>query len=58
MKYYNFETIFTSTAENLKEFLTDNGYKFELSGAFNNYRFEILLTPEEVTTVNSFLSTI
>lgn len=54
-KYYNFETMFISLRDLLREFLHNSGIYYELSKAGIYYHFEILASPEECEKVNSFL---
>ena len=54
-KWYNYETCFTNEAEKMREFLINEGIKFELSGCFNGYHFEILCNCDEFNRVNNWL---
>ena len=54
-KYYNFETMFKSLRDLLREFLHDNNIYYELSGVGAYYHFEILASVEECEKINSFL---
>ena len=54
-KYYNFETRFISLRDALRAFLHENGIRYELSGAYSYYHFEILADPVELDKVNAFL---
>ena len=55
MKYYNFETMFTSLKDLLFKYLHDNNIKFELSGAAAGWHFEILTDESGATQINDFL---
>ena len=55
MKYYNFETMFLSLAEKLKEFLENEIISFEISGAGAGYHFEILADEYDAAAINKFL---
>ena len=57
-KYYSFETAFISLRDELRRFLKEHGFYYELSGAFGFYHFEILLAPAEVQKVNDFLDSV
>ena len=54
-KWYNFETSFVALANDLSAFLKRSGVYYERSGAFGNYRFEILADADDVAAVNAFL---
>jgi len=54
-KYYNFETMFISLRDLLRQFLHDNNIYYELSSAAAHYHFEILASPEECKKINLFL---
>jgi hypothetical protein len=54
-KWYNYETCFTSEAEKMRDFLITEGIKFELSGCYNAYHFEILCSRDEFNRVNDWL---
>lgn len=56
-KYYNFETRFISLRDALREYLHTNNIKYELSGAYSFYHFEILADREQLERVNAFLDT-
>ena len=58
MKYYNFETMFLSLAEKLKEFLENELIHFEISGAGAYYHFEILTDPAGAEKVNNFIDSV
>ena len=54
-KYYNFETMFLSLRDLLREYLHNNNIYYELSAAGAGYHFEILASPEECEKINAFL---
>lgn len=56
-KYYNFDTRFISLRDALRAFLKDNNIRYELSGNYSYYHFEILANPVELEKVNNFLDT-
>jgi hypothetical protein len=55
MKYYNFDTMFTSLKSALFKFLHDNNIYFELSGAAGGWHFEILTDAAGAEKINNFL---
>jgi hypothetical protein len=55
MKYYNFDTMFRSLRNLLKEFLTDNNIYFEISGGAALWHFEILTDSTGAAAINKFL---
>lgn len=55
MKWYNFETMFTSLAAALKRFLRENAIQFETSGAGQYIHFEIYASPEQANKINNKL---
>lgn len=54
-KWYHFETRFISLRDDLRNFLKESGIKYELSGAFSYYHFEILCDSAELEKVNKWL---
>lgn len=54
-KYYNFETMFISLRDLLREYLHKNNIYYELSANGEYYHFEILASNEECEKVNAFL---
>ena len=54
-KWYNFETRFISLRDDLRDFLKESGIKYELSGAFSHYHFEIFCNSAELEKVNNWL---
>jgi hypothetical protein len=54
-KYYNFDTRFISLRDALREYLHNNNIKYELSGAYSYYHFEILADAAELEKINAFL---
>lgn len=57
MKWYNFETRFLSLRDALRAFLKDNNIKYELSGAYSYYHFEIYTDCNGAEKINGFLDT-
>ena len=55
MKYYNFDTMFRSLKDLLKEFLIDNNIYFEISGGAALWHFEILTDQAGAQKINKFL---
>ena len=55
MKYYNFDTMFRSLRDLLKDFLIDNNIYFEISGGAALWHFEILTDPAGAKEINKFL---
>lgn len=54
-KYYNFETMFRSLKDELREYLHEIGVYYELSGCYSGWHFEILANQEEVEKINKWL---
>ena len=57
-KYYSVEIKDQSKIDALKVRLKEMSIYYEASECYNMVHFEILLTPEEVITLNNFLDTI
>lgn len=55
MKYYNFDTMFRSLRNLLKDFLIDNNIYFEISGGAALWHFEILTDANGADAINNFL---
>ena len=55
MKYYNFDTMFRSLKDLLKDFLIDNNIYFEISGGAALWHFEILTDAAGAASINNFL---
>ena len=55
MKYYNFETMFRSLKDILCEYLKNNDFYYELSGAAAGWHFEILTDETGAERINTFL---
>ena len=55
MKWYNFETLFISLRDGLREFLKNNNIRYELSGCGSGYHFEILTDRAGANKINSWL---
>ena len=55
--WFNFETLFRSLKDELKDFLIDNEIYFEISatGAFCGWHFEIKATEKQAAIINEFL---
>ena len=54
-KFYNFETMFFSLANELKAFLNIEGIYAEVSSVGNGYHFEIMANTDEVEMINDWL---
>lgn len=54
-RFYWFETAFLSLRDELRDFLKENGFYYELSGGSGLWHFEIELSPEQLAVVNAFL---
>lgn len=54
-KYYNFETMFITLRDLLREYLHANNIYYELSKAYEYYHFEILASIDECEKINAFL---
>lgn len=55
MKYYNFQTMFRSLKDILCEYLKNNGFYYELSGAAGGWHFEILTDSDGAEKIKCFL---
>ena len=61
MKWYGFDTMFTSLKDGLRAFLKDNGIEYELSDGRGQYdlamvwHFEIYATVEQVNMINAWI---
>lgn len=55
MKWYNFETMFISLRDGLREFLKNNNIRYELSGCGSGYHFEILTDRAGADKINNWL---
>jgi hypothetical protein len=55
MKYYNFDTMFTSIKNALSVYLKENNITYELSGAAAGWHFEILTNEAGANNINEFL---
>lgn len=55
MQYYNFETMFISLRDQLRQYLKENNIYYELSGAGSYYHFEILTDAAGAAAVNNFI---
>lgn len=56
-KFYFLHTIFRRVKDNVKTYLDDKKIYYELSGDPSNWNFNVLLSPEELVEVNSFIAT-
>ena len=54
-KYYNFDTRFISLRDALREYLHNHNIKYELSGNYSYYHFEISADAVELEKINAFL---
>ena len=54
-KYYNFETMFLTLRNALREYLKSNNTYYELSQNGYYYHFEILADAAELEKINAFL---
>ena len=54
-KYYSFDTRFISLRDALREYLHNNNIKYELSGNYSYYHFEILVDAAGLEKINNFL---
>ena len=57
-QYYNFETLFITLRDELREFLHDIGVYYELSACYPGYHFEIYATPSEAARINDFIDSV
>lgn len=55
MKWYNFETSFVSLKNELAKMLKSAGIRYECSGAYDSYHFEILCSDANVKLINNWL---
>lgn len=58
MKYYNFDTMFISLKQELKQFLNDNKIYFEISKNGQYYHFEIFTDSDGAKKINDFIDLI
>lgn len=58
MTFYNYETLFISVRDALRNYLHANHIHYELSSCESGYHFEIQLLPAQVPAVNSFLDSL
>lgn len=54
-RYYGFNTMFRSLKDELRAFLKGAGIRYELSGMYAGWHFEILANEEEVVRINNWL---
>ena len=57
-KFYNYETLFKSLKDSLREYLQKNHIYYELSECFNGWHFEVKLTESQLEKANAFLDSI
>lgn len=55
MKWYNFETLFITLQDGLRQFLRDDKIRYELSSCGPGYHFEILTDRAGADKINSWL---
>ena len=55
MKWYNFETLWSTLKEGLRALLIENNIQFEISGCGRGWHFEILCGEKEVNLINDWL---
>lgn len=55
MKYYNFETMFRSLKDILCQYLKENNFYYELSGAAAGWHFEILTDKTGADQINKYI---
>lgn len=58
MKWYNFETAFSSLKDELRAFLKKHKIRYELSGAAACWHFEIFTDANGVGIINNFLDSL
>lgn len=58
MKWYSFETMFTSLKDGLRAFLKMHDIRYELSGMFKGYHFEIYASADDVRAINNYLDSV
>jgi hypothetical protein len=57
-KYYNFETLFRSLKDELTVYLKKHGYKFEISGCYTGWHFEVLASEKGLQSINDYLDSV
>ena len=57
-KWYNFETMFKSLRDDLRVYLKNHKIRYELSGCFEGYHFEIFASEAEAGAIDDFLDSI
>lgn len=58
MKWYNFETMFTSLKNELRDYLNNTGVRFEISGCGAGYHFEIYTDRNGADRINRFIDSV
>ena len=56
-RWHNVELENGTEADGFRQFLKDNGIRFETSGAYNLVHFEVLVNTEEMESCDTFLGT-
>lgn len=54
-RWYNYETLFRSLKDELREFLHNHGIEYELSGCGRGWHFEVKCDKTELEKINAFL---
>ena len=57
-KYYSVYLSIREEADKLSSYLKSHAHYYERSGCGSGYHFSVLLTPEEVEEVDTFLNTL
>ena len=57
-KYYSVYLSIREEADKLSSYLKAHAHYYERSGCGSGYHFSVLLTPEEVEEVDTFLNTL
>lgn len=55
MKWYNFETMFRTLRDSLRQYLKDNNIKYEISECGCGWHFEIYANTQNANDINRFL---
>lgn len=55
MKWYNFETMFVTLADELSKYLKSLNIYYERSGCFGGYHFEIYATEKQVNDIDTWI---
>ena len=54
-RWMNYETLFRTLKDLLREYLHEIGVRYELSGCYNGWHFEIYCNGQEECMINDFL---